>query len=340
MRRTVLALPLILSGCLEIDEEIDVRPDGSADVRLVYRGDPGDFNAFLRVPGDGWNAARRTEKESTDKGPREKWIWEFRRTFRDLNEYPVSFAPADLPDRDRYLRHATRMKISTRGNLRVCEFEREYPRMDVREFQAVDDAALSDPKAKELVAKLGDKGVAGLSRDERVRLFELVVAADREKQMLLASRAVASFSRLQRLRSEERLAILGRMEAVTKEALSGPGLARRTEEYLARAEKEPFNFDFLKAVQKQAVAAGEEAAGRRTEPPSFRAVYESEQTAYGAGKAVGDDRFKVTLRLPGEIVAGNATRILGDGRAQWEFEGHALYDGPVLLRAVAVEKIR
>jgi hypothetical protein len=51
---------------------------------------------------------------------------------------------------------------------------------------------------------------------------------------------------------------------------------------------------------------------------------------------LNDDNFKLKVRLPGMVVAGNYS-VLEGGVASWEFSGQALGAAPMTLRATSVE---
>ncbi len=341
-------LPLVLlfplAGCLEIEEEIVVRPDGSAEVRLTYRGDPAEFRAYLHAPPPpDWSLTKKVETEQTDKGPREKWVWQASKTFRDLNEIPPCFAPKDLPHRERLLHHPTRLRVSTQNDFRVYEFERDYSQMDVGEIHAVDDALLSDPKVKRLLDRIGEKGLSGLKAEEQTELFEHLAASEREKQMIVASRAVAAYARHHRLAWTDRLVLLQAAEARIRNALSGAKLSKAIAEFLAAHDKEEYARKFLSELRREildGLAMGAPVRSRGDAFPSIASVYDGEEVGVGAGKALWDDRFRLTVRLPGRVIGGNGTRLKEDGGVQWEFDGRELYSKPMILRAISVEKVK
>ena len=56
MKNTILpalALPLLLTACLENEETVEVRPDGSVHVRVLAKGDILDLTEGYAVPLDG-----------------------------------------------------------------------------------------------------------------------------------------------------------------------------------------------------------------------------------------------------------------------------------------------
>lgn len=307
---------LLLAGCLDREEEITIRPDGSADVTITYKGDPGDFDAYLLFPSSGWNVTKGRDGKQI--------VWKATKTFRDLNEYPVSFAAADFPNRDRCFRYETKLRTKKSGNATIYEFERIYPRFDAREFVAIDDAVYQTKEAETLLKKLHEGGIKKLTDGEKTRLYEIVAGAELEKRMTVASRAVAGYP------WERRVEMLRKIHDVYREALSGKEVGRMFDRLfeLPESEQQKFAADFYRDLRKKTIAA----VGDKT----FEAAYDAEEAAYRAGTALADDRIKLTVRLPGEIVAGNAQSE--GGVAKWDIDAKELFQGPVTLRAVSIEK--
>lgn len=304
-RRLIPLFALAAVGCLERNEEITVKADGSADVVVTYSGDPGDFNDLLVMP-EGWKVGKKVEGDKT--------VWTARGTVRDLKEYP---------NRDVNFPYETRLRITTTGTVRTYDFERTYPQMDARDFQAVDDALWQRDESKKLMARLHEKGITGLTDDEQRRLFEIAAEAEREKQMAVVARAMHS---LKDLSWRARIDALARVEAEYREKLTGATLSATIGKRLETLDK----FDALARGLRDRAAALVPGLGPKLETAA---------TEMRAALAVSDDSFKLTVKLPGEVVAGNATWVNG-GAASWEFAGKDLGAQPIILRATSVETVK
>ncbi|MBI2922362.1 MAG: hypothetical protein HYY18_15015 [Planctomycetes bacterium] len=339
---TLLAL-LALCGCLEREEEIVVNSNGGAELVLTYRGDPGDFDDTLHFPaGDGWTVEKRREATNNDKGPSERFIWRATRTLADLNALPDCFAPADFPDRDRALHATTKLTVRREGDLRIYEFERTWPRTVSADVTRLNDAMLNEPEMGRLLEKMNKGGLSSLSEAESTRFFEMAASSEIEKQMALAWRVVDAWSRRNGVGWEDRVQLLSKVGGVYREALSGPKVTEAVATWmkLPEADRVKFATDFLTGSRRAAIEACGSVASVKKHG-GFAEAYASEDYAVRSGSAATDDRFKLRVRFPGNVVGGNSTPDPADARvATWEFDGKDLQNGAVTLRAVAVERVK
>ncbi|MCC6738431.1 MAG: hypothetical protein IT452_05250 [Planctomycetia bacterium] len=335
----VIASALTTAGCLERSEEIVIRPDGSADVTLTFRGNPGDFDELLTFPSDGWTVDKRVEQVKNDKGTSEEHVWTAKRTFANLGDYPDCFAAANVPHRDRLLHATTKLTVRTAGGRRVYEFERSWPQTVSGPTQRINDAFLEQPEMKAFLEKMQDGGLAKLSEKEAARFFELATAWEIEKQMELARRAVEAWGSLHNVGWEDRAALVAKIGAAYREAFTPAKAAEAVKKFLSLPEDAGLKYatELLMAPRKAAIAACE-ATDVARKFGGFGAAYESEDVAVRLGMSLNDDRFKLRVTFPGAVVAGNAKPEDGNDRvALWEFDGKDLQDHAVTLRAVAME---
>lgn len=287
MNRLLLVVPL-LAGCLDRDEEIVVRPDGSAEVTLTYKGGPGDFDEWLDFPSSGWDVSKSKD------------VWKAKRTFRDLNELPASFAAEDLPHRGRRFRCETRLRISNSGGQRVYEFERTWPRFDAQDLRRLDDGFLTDPEIVDILKK----GLEKLGTVDRTRLYGRVAEIEREKQMILVARAL----RAARLDWERQLPILANVQKALREAIVADTIGN----WIAKPE------ETRREIRRRVVAC----------LPSLESHYDAEVTAYHSANALWDDTIRGRVKLPGRVIAGSPS---------WEFPARELFERSITVRVVAVE---
>jgi hypothetical protein len=151
--KAFLPLLLVLTACLENEEEITVHPDGSLTVRVAAEGDASDFTQGFPLPtapgfapiGDataswlarvgplsGGSAAR----ERLDTGawidasgaPIEKGRLGVEGHFASAAELPATFAPESEPHATAFLERSTSLDVQEKGGRRVFVFERVYGR--------------------------------------------------------------------------------------------------------------------------------------------------------------------------------------------------------------------
>ncbi len=351
------------AGCVETEERIDVRADGSMRIRIEAKGDPGDLADGHPVPlGEPWRArddatarwvgamagvprdaiaARLASIGLRPDGDEIRLAVEA--TFADAAAVPDRFAPAGTPYRESFLRRSTSLEVARRGARTVYTFTRDYHRRDAwidRHFTRVfkdlpealqkrledDEAVLTDREWRTVATVF-----AGAYREAAEHLARgalLGVYVDGDGALPLA----------------EHRRIVGRIGdavsgVVTVDALidAGRDLQRRRggDAVPGTARIERLEDDATDAVRRALAAALASSGLDARVQNAIRYRLEVRLAAADHTDDLGDERFRVRVRMPGTVVGGNYHRAR-DGEVEWRFKGDALTRGAQRLRVVSV----
>jgi hypothetical protein len=355
-----------LPACLENEEQITIRPDGSCSVRVLAKGQAQDFAEGYPLPtGPEWSvvradmpayldwlrAATRSEELRTrlPEGNDKHLEFELSGEFPGVAALPKYFASNRDPYRTAYLARTSELKIEPRGAKTVYTFERRFGAREHARFDAW--SRMKRVLPPELVRRLEHAGqgefpldskevplvahaaavalkAAALAHVEDALLADYVLG-DATLPAAAASEVRANVEQgLARVIDEQRLrAIL--------ELLCAPSGDRKPGEALAGAR-----LGTLESETRSALRTGTRAAlaGVHAAPALANAVLaqlESNLTALDQTNDLNDERFRLRLQLPGTLVGGNYDKVEG-GAAVWEFQGESLQDREIVLRAVSV----
>jgi len=340
MRRLLLLLPALLAGCLENEETVTVRPDGSVHVRVRARGDAKDLADGHPVPtGAPWTVLPGATGLDQDQ---EERIAEA--TFASVRDWPRFHAPASEPYQSAHLERSADLKIERKGARTVYTFERTYHARPWAGFEPWHRVGESIPKeidqkfkrketptpeewvvvARAIEQALRESGEA-YARDALLGVYtmgdaELPASAARaiERRVADALGALAPVERMQRLLDE-----LNAAERAPAPG-GGPGPFERFEQ------------ETLRALRGTFAAALAETELRPKVQNAVLARLEGRLAAVDHTSDLGDETFKIRLTLPGVVVGGNYGGRTAEDRVTWEVKGDALRDRDVVLRAVSV----
>jgi hypothetical protein len=374
LQRLPLALLCVLSlaACLENEETIEVRRDGSVKVTVRAEGDRADlaggYPVPLLAPWAPADAAARTwiDRLGADTGSRavmaraaaldwraafglgqdDKLALTAEAEFASVADWPRFAAPEDEPYRTAFLERGASLSVEDKGDRLVYTFERTYHGRAYAGFDLLD--RLKGAFTGELKERLDE--LEPLSNEELAAVTEI---ARREHERLAASLARAATD----LVYTQGSAALP-PEAAARARSAGAGA-------VSALFSTPFVDDLWSDVRAYGAVPEED---RDTGLPSpledldeqmrdaLRGAFEASLRADGLTHGVvnealsglewafarydhtldlGDEEFAVKVALPGTIVAGNFDALV-DGRAAWKFSFDALRDRTVVLRAVSV----
>ena len=353
-------------ACLENEESIEVRPNGSVRVTLRAKGDVEDLTQGHALPLHGpW--------QPVDQGTR-TWVEVFgaatggaevrarfdagawsemgdpdeeevelsvQAEFPSVSDLPTFLSPAGEPYRDALLARDTNLSITQQGARRVYVFERAYAGRPF--WDRFDDEVLPEPLKQGLEAALEAQ-----QRPSEDLLHQLSAVGREWARTPPAMQVFTSALGALYTEGEGGLScaaharVLERLHASVAAVLSPENLGAFFEALFTAAENEtalPAELDLeqqLRTAIRITLKAALADAGLDLEVRN--AVLERLEwnfTSYDIAQDIGDEKFTLNLTLPGTIVDGNYDELEGH-TARWTFEGSELHGADRVLRAVSV----
>lgn len=318
----VACAALFATGCLERKETIRVSHDGSSVLRVELKGDPTDFAEGDALPSAAARWAVIEQKTEVDK--------EGKRTEHRTAELavpagsalPDAYAAADDPARAVILRFPTTLTVEDRPDGRYYHLQRVYQHREEARYNTVRElhAGLFED-----VKRLSDRDPADLTDEDRTRLVTAFKLAECGKQIEYVTAGTEPL----RETWPQHYGLLARQAMVDHfEAIDVPAVVA-----LLKRPAGPDRDAEINALGNRVISGGREAV-RQTlvrlhvpdaELQRFLEAFDREQTRRTISEDLSDESWIVTVELPGEIVASNATRI-AEGKAEWSFNGKVLHD--------------
>jgi hypothetical protein len=321
---------LLVSGCLEREETVHVERDGSVDIRVEIRGDPGDFATGDVLPErrSGWQT--RDWTTTNDKGE-EKQHREARLHVAAGKPLPDSFVDPSDPNYETALLFPTELVIERRRDGTYYHFKRVYVAREQARYEYVRQTLQENSKA---MKQLSEQGLEALDDQQRAEVIGVLRAIEALKYAeyvragaealeddwpqdhgLILRRAV-----LEHFQNEDPSPVL---ELLAEPA--GPERDAAIDEYASRV---------IAAVPDVLRDKMKELRMPRQQMEAFFAAFDEEQARRAVTEDLADDSFKVRVTLPGQIVAHNATEVDGEFLV-WQFPGKALMDRDQILMATS-----
>lgn len=357
LRTCLLALLACTStACLENEEELAIRPDGSVTVRMSAKSkQETDLADGYPLPFDGaWRAANAATREwlATNRAQspapndrNDELELTVEASFASVRELPRFTAPESEPYQSSYLERTSDLRIETRGDKRVYTFERIYRG---REFARFDvwtqvESDLQD----ELYAKLDGSGpLTDRERDQIVaatvaRMVRGALAFAEDALLTLYTHGDASLSTAANARvlREIELALAAAASEARVRALLDvlrPDAGAPKNDELGAEALRSLEHDTRSALRdslaRALTAEGVSAAARN----GVRGELEARLSAYDHTVDLHDEVFELSVHMPGTIVGGNFDRRDDDDTVVFEFEGEQLRDRDRVLRVVSV----
>ncbi len=362
------ALALLLCGCLENEEVIEVNADGSVHVVVAAHGSQmQDLADGYPVPLSGVWSARNEDTEqwlarvgpdtggalAQEKAGANPWLdqdgkprdvrLEVEATFGDISQIPETFAPENEPYRDAYSTRSAALRIERRGGRRVYLLERVFHRRDYRNVTFAEWLQRNTPKELEEAVK-DSKNLTDAQWNQLVKLVQdaLVHTHRALVERTLVEIYVHSDSSLPT--QEWKRIVDSVVEAALKPASAERlSMIRRLSDERDRQPshlkgENPFEEleEEMRARLREQLTSSLDSAGL---PLKVRnAVLERLErhlTDMGHTDDLGDESFKIKVRMPGTIVGGNYDSVDG-ATASFSFQGEDLRDRDVRLQVVSV----
>lgn len=312
-----------MSGCVEREEKIQVRKDGSVVIRVQYKADQQDELYFGRVPSgtDGWSIAQ--SREVKDNGD-VKYILVAEQEFAVGKNLPGSYATgtsygvggADAVDY--YLKFPNELKVEQREDGIYYHFHRIYEGRKWAYIDSIRYQVASKSENKELM----DRDPVDLNDTERVELVRLMARVEVLRKLAFARAAYLELSpdgaqdgwlktyadvlAMLEIMDYKKLATLMKDEDTDAGESALVALAEEFEneirDRLYRGLKENCNY----------------SAGDLRDYFDVLKWYEE---YHKISEDLGNEGFSITIEMPGEIVGSNADEVRGGKIAEWKFKG-------------------
>lgn len=356
----------LLPACLENEEDLTIRPDGSCSVRVRAKGQSQDFAEGYPIPsGEEWKVVHadlpdylvdlRTQMSSDDLRvwlPKEKdkeLEFELAAEFASVAALPRTNAPLTDSYSTAYLARTSELRIERRGTRKLYTFERRYGAREYARFDAwsrmkrelPDEIVRKIERADEHGLELGTAefesvlaaGVTALHAATLAHLDDALLAEYAFGRAQLAPSAAAD------IRAHAERVLAGVADSFRLREVLALLCTPPKERQWARANAEEEAGAKLAAIEGELRAALRRAVSETTtfldDRYAIQAQLEWSFTAFDQTNDLADETFTLRVHLPGTIVGGNYDKR-EDGAAVWEFKGEALQDREIVLRAVSI----
>jgi len=322
---TALALP----GCLERKETIRVHRTGAVNLEIEISGDPADFASGDALPEEagGWTVKDETQ---TDERGRQTQKRTARMSVPAGRPLPETFALEDSPSAATALRFPTEVRIEKRPDGTYYHFRRVYEPREGARYEYYTHLFQESGAFKQIQGK----DPADLTDEEREQLLRQLRVLEALKRCEFVRTAATSLERPwpQHYELLLRRALLNHFE----QADLGPvlELLRQPQSEERDAQVNRYGEELVEASRDTLRAQLEELRVPRREIEAFFEAYDEEQARRAVTEDLGDERFRVRVELPGELVAHNGDSVDG-GAVVWEFGGKALMDREHVLMATS-----
>ncbi len=320
----LLAAAVSLTGCLEREEKIVVRRNGSMQMEVTFKGAVGEFSgpAAMATREGGW--AVEFEDQEKEDGETERTL-RGRQAFRP-DEWPDTFATGD--DVDVALRFPTTLTIERRRDGVYYHFERTYEPREMARYKRHQEMF-----GKLWQEKLGETEFAEADPVQQREAVGLLRDYELARQMEYVEAGLAEMKEVWPLDL--------RLDA--RAEFRGPYVAAELDEVvgmLSRPDAGPDLEGFsaeLRAAAREAMAdLLQERRVPRREVDEFFSAIDFEARRHEVTEDLSDESFQISVQLPGRVIAHDGEL---DGKAvKWSFVGEALMDRTHVLRATSVER--
>lgn len=322
---SVLAImALANSACVERKEHLTIRPDTSVLYQVIHKADSleelYDGDAVPKIAG-GWMAEQRQEKDDEGKTT---FTLVAETAISPAANLPANYAlPADA-DADLYLQFPTTLKVEQRADGTYYHFDRVYPARAWAQIEFLQKQLVQEP-LEGLPSDMHD-----WTPQQRLDVIHALATFETEKMLIFARSAFlvitpdAAQDRWLAVRSEMHDCLarldynaLSRLLEPKDDLLDQQKQGQAIDDETKRFEQALI--DRLNDAMK--TLAGYEGA----QLAGFKRQYQREKRFYEITQDLGDDKFEITVEMPGAITAGNADSTSATA-ATWTFTGKMLRD--------------
>ena len=325
---TVIAVAMLVAGCVDRKERITIRPEGTVLLEADFSTD--SFNELYGDDGDavpslagGWLVEESIEVD--DDGDNEYHLRAEAIIPPEIS-LPSNYAPLGDPTPDVYLQFPTTITVEDRDDGTYYHFRRVYERRSWADLATRRRLILDEP-----LKQMEGKELGEMSPQEQTKVLRAFVDFEVAKIMTFARSAYLETTPnapqddwlfvhedLMRLKSEVDYVRLLTILAI-------PDQEERDEALQEEAERweEAAAHRLQKTIRTNGRYGGSQLR-------SFLQRYEWHKRYHKISEDLGDDSFEITVDMPGEIVASNADSV-GQRTATWKFDGTQMRDRDIEL---------
>lgn len=322
----------LLSGCIERKETIRVARDGGVEWTVSYKGDKADFGVGDALPDRkaGWDVELKPE---LDEQGNETDKLELRGALRVKAGEPLpdSFAPPSDPLHTMALLFPTEVTVDKRPDGVYYNFKRTYKG---RAFANIEYYRKELSKQYNL-EELGKKSNEELTDDERNQMLRGLIQIEGAKQVEFLRLAIDSLPKRgvkwpQYVGLVARQALIDRYDSFDLKELSDLIGATQSEERDQKIAElaGKFNQETHELLSRRL----QELHLPQKEVAVLMDAIHDEETLRAITEDLGDEKFEISVEMPGEVVASNANKT-EEHTLTWEFDAEALMDRDVELMA-------
>ncbi len=314
-----LCLILLLSGCVERKEKIHINENGAVTISSTFVANSVQELYEGRVPSEkqGWTVRASTKTDSEGKVQHVLAAWQ---EFQS-SDLPSTYACAGLKDSFSYLQFPTSVRFEKRKDGTYCHFRRVYKK---RQWAHI--ASLKDSLCKDNLQTLMEKDPKELSQNERIEFISGMVRLELHKMLTFARAAFLKTTPDDNVQDgwlllyKDVLALRENLNFDRLATLIGGADHEGDLELTNVAEK------FENDVRDTILSGLRTYCGyTKNQEAAFLDEYRTQEHCHDLSKDVENERFSISLEMPGEVVGANTDKIDGN-TARWEFEGKALLD--------------
>jgi hypothetical protein len=314
-----------VSGCLERRERLTIAPDGGVWIQAEFKTNSLDElyqgDAIPTFSG-GWAVEQRTQRDA-----------EGRETIRLIATasipYPLplprTFAPRGDADKDLYLQFPTTLKIEHRPDGTYYHVRRLYGARPCRQIEQLQERFVQEP-----LKALDGIEPGQWTPEQRVAAVRALAKFEVEKTLVFGRAAFLEVTPDDPqdgwlLVQHDLRSFVEQMDFLSLAKLLEP---RKTEgqdkirDEQIQAEAQKFQSAAVAHLKETLQSLAEYDA---TTLSAFMARYERNKKRYEVSQDLADDKFEITIDMPGQLIAHNADSASGS-TVMWTIEGPQLHD--------------
>jgi hypothetical protein len=333
----LLGSATVLSGCVERREHISITTQGTVTFEVTMRSDSqADLFEGDAVPtaAAGWACEQKSAKDAEGRETFELYAIA---SFPQGTTLPGNFAARSDSRADLYLQFPTTLKIETRSDGTYYHFRRVYPARPWVQFEKLRERLIEQP----LKSAALDGEPSTWTTDQRMAVVKAMANFECEKMLIFARKAYLEAA--PRSPQDGWLRVSDDLRQFVS-TMDYPSLARLLEPQPTQRERDRANdmFEaeskrFEAAVFQRLRAALQNQAGLGgSQVEVVVASYERSKKYFEVTQDLGDDKFEITLDMPGTIIATNAENAAtATSSATWKFDGQIMRDQDFELLATS-----